>query len=205
MTNIDNAVEAVRTHSLNTGDTISETVEKLYPNFTFTDTELHYLAKGGLRTLVSSQLTRPGKLQRSRVYELDVRPATAVEQAITGKAISTIRHNPRVVSKPTSKLLTNVLEQVLLNVALEGANGRRIKMIDFSRLDCQHYNKAQSFVAQGIDRRCKVISNIELRLKAYAVFRVKELPLKEQVAIAREWRNTDKGLEPPDFAIATGA
>jgi hypothetical protein len=203
MKNIDNAIECLRTHILKTGDTVSESVEKFYSKFEFTQADRDALAKSGLRTLTVRACNSPSRPQYTRTSELEVRSSTVVEKLLTGNSTSTVKTNPRVTTKP-SKHLTNILEQVLFNVAFEGPTGRRTKLIDFTRLDCQHYNKNQSFVIGGIERKCQVMTNIESRLKHYSAFKVADLSPREQTAIAREWRNAENGVESAAFSAAVG-
>lgn len=199
---LEEALEIARQHVLETRDTAMDAVDKYWGQFSFNAEILVFLAKKGFMNLLTSDLRSPSKPQFTRQYEVTMREATPIEKATNGgNSNSTYNHSPIIKIRP-SKHLTNVITQILSNVALEGASGRRILLRDFTIADCNHYDKAQLFVVLGIERKRRVISNIRERLKHFAVKKVSELPPNEQTFIAREWKNAEKGVSTEEFRVA---
>jgi hypothetical protein len=200
---LEEALEIARQHVLETHDTAMDAVDKYWEEFSFDPKTTTFLAKRGFMTLLTSDLRSPSRPQFTRQYEVTERASTPVEKLISGTPMSTYHHKPILRVKP-SKVLTSVVDQILNNVALEGANGRRILLRNFTVFDCDHYDKNQSFIVNGIERKRQVVANIKARLKQFAVKQVSDLPPKEQTFIAREWKNAEKGIATEAFAMAAG-
>lgn len=198
---LEDSLEIARQHVLQTRDTASDTVDKYWEQFGFDKNLLTFLAKRGFASLLTEQLRSPGKPQITRSYLVESRPSTPVEQSVLDSPTTTYKHSPILTVRP-SKNLTNVAHQILNNVALEGANGRRTLLRDFTVVDCDHYIKTQTFVLEGIQRKRQVVQNIKARLKHFGVKRVEDLPPAERTHISREWKNAEKGVESMQWAAA---